>query len=33
VLAMSGKLPTTENRPLVSLGQGEYRRDIMAEDC
>ena len=22
-----------ETRPLVSLGQGEYRRDIMAEDC
>ena len=24
---------TPETRPLVSLGQGEYRRDIMAEDC
>ena len=24
---------TIESRPLVSLGQGEYRRDIMAEDC
>ena len=23
----------TETRPLVSLGQGEYRRDIMPEDC
>ena len=22
-----------ETRPLVILGQGEYRRDIMAEDC
>ena len=22
-----------ENRPLVSLGQGEYRRDINEEDC
>jgi len=33
VLALSGKLPTTENRPLVSLGQAEYRRDIMPEDC
>lgn len=22
-----------ETRPLVSFGQGEYRRDIMAEDC
>ena len=31
--ALTGKLPTREERPLVSLGQGEYRRDIMAEDC
>lgn len=23
----------TEERPLVSIGQGEYRRDIMPEDC
>ena len=22
-----------ENRPLVSLGQGEYRRDVNEEDC
>jgi len=31
--ALTGKIPTREERPLVSLGQGEYRRDIMAEDC
>jgi len=26
-------LPTREEAPLVSLGQGEYRRDIHEEDC
>lgn len=31
-LQMVGKGPSLEERPLASLGQGEYRRDIMAED-
>ena len=30
--ALTGKMPTREERPLVSLGQGEYRRDIMEAD-
>jgi len=31
--ALKGTLPTREERPLVSLGQGEYRRDIHEVDC
>jgi hypothetical protein len=30
VIQQGGRM--LETRPLVSLGQGEYRRDIMAED-